>query len=233
MMSSTYVGRHGNSVVGVRTTVALLLVIWIAFLVTWLLPVATRLMMKGPHTQMLESFSCPNTCGNARTVAQSWSTTQDDVTKRIFENKIQMNQSESATLDGWSNSANANMTSHPATVRRIRHKGRVDETSNFSATDNTSFNTSSIIATMSSMTQERIAAGNTYEDNQPRDQYCPESCSNLFYPLSKSHVIFQALVITVTWLFMLFTSLRLLWLRRNSKNVFVRCSALWRFILYI
>ena len=56
-------------------------------------------------------------------------------------------------------------------------------------------------------------------------------CSKSFYPLTKLQTAASALIVIVTWLYMLYSSMRLLWLRKHSNNVFVRCSALWRFIL--
>jgi len=56
-------------------------------------------------------------------------------------------------------------------------------------------------------------------------------CSMSFYPLTKLQTAFSAIIIIVTWLYMFYSSMRLLWLRKHSNNVFVRCSALWRFIL--
>ena len=56
------------------------------------------------------------------------------------------------------------------------------------------------------------------------------ACSSAFFPLSKSHLIFAVLVIIITWLWLITSSARLLYLRKHSNNVFVRCSALWRFM---
>ena len=56
-------------------------------------------------------------------------------------------------------------------------------------------------------------------------------CSKGFYPLTKLQAAISAVIIIVTWLYMFYSSMRLLWLRKHSSNVFVRCSALWRFIL--
>ena len=58
-----------------------------------------------------------------------------------------------------------------------------------------------------------------------------DACSTYFFPLTKLQTALAVAVIAITWLFMLISSLRLLWLRKHSNNVFVRCSALWRFIL--
>ena len=57
-------------------------------------------------------------------------------------------------------------------------------------------------------------------------------CSNNFFPLTKIEIALSAVIIMVTWLYMLYSSMRLLWLRKHSNNVFVRCSALWRFMLF-
>lgn len=61
---------------------------------------------------------------------------------------------------------------------------------------------------------------------------CSNPCSAFFQPLTLLQVSINAAVITVSWLVMLSSAIRLLWLRKRSSNVFVRCSALWRFIFF-
>lgn len=51
--------------------------------------------------------------------------------------------------------------------------------------------------------------------------------------MNKTHMIFNALVIFVVWIWLMVSASRLLWLRKHSTNVFVRCSALWRFMFMI
>lgn len=59
------------------------------------------------------------------------------------------------------------------------------------------------------------------------------SCSSAFFPLSNSHQIFTIMIIVINWIWLVASSARLLYLRKHSSNVFVRCSALWRFMFMV
>ncbi|XP_078492573.1 uncharacterized protein LOC100176044 isoform X2 [Ciona intestinalis] len=233
--SQSYVGRHGNSVVSVRTTVVILLVIWIVFLITWLLPVATRAVMKasGSSNQAAEIFSCPLECETAyfQNIEQ---TKNNEKIQNPFSdsNDYDTGAMASNLSTAYANSEKNSTGPHPDPIRRIRHtKSRVRRYKDvlFNESD---FVTRSLLNVTSESNNTDVNSSGDSPIPWEQRPTCPESCSSLFYPISKLHVIFHALVITVTWLFMLIISLRLLWLRKHSKNVFVRCSALWRFILY-
>lgn len=58
-----------------------------------------------------------------------------------------------------------------------------------------------------------------------------QSCSSSQYPLQKNTPLVVACVLQVILLCLLASSARLYWLRKHSGNVFVRCSAIWRFVL--
>lgn len=64
--------------------------------------------------------------------------------------------------------------------------------------------------------------------------YTPcSACSSAFFPLSNSHQIFTVMIIVINLIWLVTSSARLLYLRKHSSNVFVRCSALWRFMFMI
>nr|XP_002127509.1 uncharacterized protein LOC100176044 isoform X2 [Ciona intestinalis] len=233
--SQSYVGRHGNSVVSVRTTVAILLVIWIVFLITWLLPVATRAVMKasGSSNQVAEIFSCSLEC-ETEYFPNIEQTNNDEKNQSPFSdsNDYDTGVMASNLSTGYVKSEENSTGLHPNPIRRIRHtKSRIRRYKD-ALFNESGFVAHSLLTVTSESNYTDVNSSGDFPIPWEQRPMCPESCSNLFYPISKLHVIFHALVITVTWLFMLIISLRLLWLRKHSKNVFVRCSALWRFILY-
>ncbi|XP_039273170.2 uncharacterized protein LOC120347317 [Styela clava] len=248
--TQSYVGRHSYSVMSKCATGFSLFLVWTAFVLTCVLPLAFR------RSENLV-FTCPMTCLPVQ-ITQMIPIVQNQL---ITESNI---HATTVTPALTSSSKDLNDTSNITRVENIfkrlkkpkslADQGLVNSSSNksvVSGNDDMSIGDcsppgfSKIPSSFEDQFESRgiasagiVSKSKTNEEisnpTQPSTTYTFISrcslCSTAFFPLSKSHMVYVASVTFITWCWLIVSASRLLHLRKHSSNVFVRCSALWRFM---
>ncbi|CAK8687776.1 unnamed protein product [Clavelina lepadiformis] len=231
---SSYIGRHSNSVVSIRTTLLVLFFSWTCFLVMWFVPLLTRSVTRRPeqNLSLLDFFVCPVDCDEQ--------SPGNYVTNQGRNDSFEMKWFYVTRPISVQNSGEVPLSHTGNENTKVQELNGVESSQNVSS------------QLLKKKRQNQLPESNTSGILHDREnvvvfderdflnlermstEIAPScaTCSTLFPSLSKAQLLFSVLLITCSWIFAFSSALRLLWLRKHSSNVFVRCSALWRFIFF-